>query len=379
MAYDFVVIGATGLQGRIVSRDLLEKGYRVLLCGRKQHKLEPLLRRKQAVFNYLELKDNAHTAQTLRNADAQVVVNCAEGDYNLDVQRISLKTGSHYVDLGSDVGMTRKQFAMHKAFQRKKLTAMTGCGSVPGIGNVMLRYANEKLDTVTNAEAGFAWTANMPAFVVPFSITSIIEEFTDKPTIVEKEHFKKVEPLGNDHVMRFMEIGNQREFLVRHPETYTFYEYLKPKGVKNVQFYAGFPDFSYEIIMAFIKSGLGSRETMPDGMRPIDHLAEALKANKAPEGYREKENLWVTVTGTKDGKPKTIKMNCIVPTLRGWEEHGCNIDTGLPCSIMAQMIKEGVITETGSRSPEFFVPVQPFFETINKRKMHVYENGKKVS
>lgn len=34
MNFDFVVLGATGMQGRIVVRDLLEKGYSVLLCGR---------------------------------------------------------------------------------------------------------------------------------------------------------------------------------------------------------------------------------------------------------------------------------------------------------------------------------------------------------
>lgn len=33
MAFDFIVLGATGMQGRIVSRDLLETGYSVFLCG----------------------------------------------------------------------------------------------------------------------------------------------------------------------------------------------------------------------------------------------------------------------------------------------------------------------------------------------------------
>ncbi len=380
MAYDFVVVGATGLQGRIVSRDLIEHGYKVLLCGRKRAQIEKLLTHDaQTSFRYVELTDHAHTMDILKNADASVVVNCAEGDFNLAVQRMSLKLGAHYLDLGSDVGMTAQQFALHNAFQRKRLCAMTGCGSVPGIGNVMLRHATEQLDRVDAVEAGFAWTANKQVFVVPFSITTIIEEFTDLPTIVENGKFKRVPAQSDDHAMRFREIGQQHEFLVRHPESYTFFHYLKRKGVKDVRFYAGFPHFSYNIIMSFINAGLNSKMSNKEGVRPVDLLADALKSNRPPAGYREKENLWVTLHGKVSGRKKTIHMNCLVPTLKGWEEHGCNIDTGLPCSIMAQMVKEGTITAVGSRSPEFFVPVKPFFKEIAKRRMIVLQNGRRVN
>ena len=43
MKYDFVVLDATGMQGRIVSRDLLENGYSVLLCGRDKPRVEQIL------------------------------------------------------------------------------------------------------------------------------------------------------------------------------------------------------------------------------------------------------------------------------------------------------------------------------------------------
>ncbi len=379
MSYDFVVVGATGLQGRIVSRDLLEKGYRVLLCGRHKKKLVPLLKRfKHATFKYVELEDNSLTANVLKRAKAPIVVNCAEGDFNLAVQKICLKIGCHYLDLGSSPKMTADQFALHSAFQKKGLCAITGCGSVPGIGNVMLRYAAAKLDKVDTIQAGFAWTANKEVFVVPFSIISIIEEFTDTPTLLENGKFRKVPAQSDAQIMRFREIGKQKVFLVRHAEAVTFFRYLKSKGIRNIKFYAGFPKFSYDIIMDFIKAGLGSKKPL-NGTRPIDLLAYALESNAAPAGYREKENLWVTLSGKRGGKKKIISMTCLVPTLKGWEQHGCNIDTGLPCSIMAQMLKDKVITATGSRSPEFFVPVKPFFKELSKRKMRVYENGRRVN
>ncbi len=379
-SYDFVVLGATGAQGRIVSRDLLEHGYRVLLCGRRRKRIEQLLKHDhKTAFHHVDLTNTAHTAQLLRNSGASVVVNCAEGDFNLNVQKICLRIGAHYLDLGSDVPMTTKQFKLHEAFQRKRLCAITGCGSVPGIGNVMLRYAAEKLDRVSFVRAGFAWAASKPVFIMPFSIISITEEFTEHPTIVENGRFRKVAPQSDAHVETFTDIGKQEIFLVRHPEPYTFYRYLKAKGVKDILFYAGFPEFSYTTIMSFITAGLGSQIPNKDGVKPVEMLAEALKGKTPPRGYTEKENLWVELTGTKNGRRKTIKMSCLAPTLPGWEESGCNIDTGLPCSIMAMMVKEGVITATGSRSPEFFVPVQPFFKALAKRRMRVFENGRQIN
>ncbi len=377
MAYDFVVIGANGLQGRIVSRDLIEKGYRVLLCDKSYPggRLAQYLRN----FRRIDLRDSERTASVLRRADAEVVVNCAEGDFNLEVQKFCLKLGSHYLDLGSDVPMTKAQFALHRAFERKKLCAMTGCGSVPGIGNVMLAHAAEKMDQVEYVESGFAWKPNMRVFVAPFSMVSIIEELTDWPIMFERGKFRRFRPQSGTHVRTFRWIGRQRVFLARHAEPYTYYQYLKNKRVETVKFYAGFPEFSYRQIMHYIDSGLGSLTPNGGGIKPAELLADALRERLPPEGYRETENLWVTLAGTKNDKPRITEMTCYATTLKGWEEHGCNIDTGLPCSIMAQMVREGEITARGSRSPEFFVPVKPFFRALAKRKMRIYENERRIN
>ena len=72
-------------------------------------------------------------------------------------------------------------------------------------------------------------------------------------------------------------------------------------------------------------------------------------------------------------------MECIATTLKGLEWATCNVDTGMPASIIAQMVKKDIITEKGSFSPEMVVPPQPFFKELAKRKMYVYENGKKIN
>ncbi len=280
MAYDFVVLGATGMQGKIVTRDLLENGYSVLMCGRNKLRVLHLLKKyKKTAFQYFEASKINETAKIIRKSCANVVVNCVEGDWNLCILKSCILACAHCIDLGSDINMTKDQLKCDAILKKKNLISITGCGSVPGIGNVMVRYATKKFDKIHTVEVGFSWDSNMKVFVVPFSIQSIIEEFTDPAPIVERCKFVTKTPLSSikwDH-HRF--IGQQKCFFVRHPETYTFYRYLKNKGIKNVRFYAGFPQHSFEKILALIELGFGSKKPiMFKGMktRPIDFTTEAL-------------------------------------------------------------------------------------------------------
>lgn len=381
--FDFVVIGATGMQGRIVTRDLLENGYSVLLCGRDKKRVEYLLHKhKKTDFVYLDAREIDKMASVFRRSGCSVVVNCVEGDWNLNILKASIKAGVHCIDLGSEIPMTREQFALHQTLKEKGLTHITGCGSVPGIGNVLLNFAAQKFDSLHTIEVGFAWNSNIKKFVVPFSMESIIEEFTEPSTNIKDGKFVKSRPLETLTRTKEPFVGKQNAMFVRHPETYTFYHYFKNKGLKNVRFYAEFPPHSFDVIKQLIDLGFDSKEKiLVDGVhvRPIDVVTQTLKDLKFPKGYTEKENLWLRLYGKHNGKTKDILIECIVGTNKGWEDAGCNIDTGMPASIMAQMIKEKTITERGSFAPEAIVPPKPFFHELSKRKMAIYENGKKIN
>lgn len=385
MKFDFIVFGATGMQGRIVTRDLLENGYSVLLCGRDKSRIEYLLKKypKKTAFKPIDVMNKKSMLDAIKFSGSKVLVNCVEGDWNDKILEVCIEAGIHSIDLGSDIPLTKKQFAMGPELKKKGLTHITGCGSVPGIGNVMLRYIYDDFDKVDYAEAGFAWDSNIKVFVVPFSIQSITEEFQHPADMILNHRHVTIKPLNT--VIRAFHRGVEKEpcFNVgHHPETFTFYEFFKSKGIRDVKFFAGFPDHSYNTIKNIIDLGLASTEPIDyEGKKvvPAKFLTEVFKRIKIPKGYVEHENLWAYVEGEKDGKKISVRMECIIKTLPGWEEAGSNIDTGMPASIIAQMIKEGKIKEHGAFSPEFIVDPLPFFKELKKRKMIVYRNGKQVN
>lgn len=383
MGFDFVVLGATGMQGKIVTKDLLKNGYSVLLCGRDKSRILHILKEfRKTSFECVDLTNIKHAANVIKKSGAKVVVNCAEGDWNFNALKACIEANVNLVDLGSDIEMTKKQLEYDKLLKSKNLIHITGCGSVPGVGNVMLKYAARKFDSIDSIDVGFVWDSNMKKFVVPFSILSVIEEFVNPAPVLEDRKIKYKVPLDNVIELKRRAIERQKCFLAEHSETYTFYKYFKRMGLKNIHFYSGFPNHSYEKIMTMIELGLGSKDPLTvckDSIRPVDFLTQVLKRLGYPEGYTEKENLWVYIYGKKKGQKKEVKMECLVFPLKGWEDAGCNIDTGMPASIMAQMIKENVITEKGSFAPEGVVPCEPFFEELKKRKMIVLENGRRIN
>jgi len=83
MVYDFCVLGATGMQGRIVTRDLLENGYSVMLCGRDKSRVLHFLKKyKRTDFKYIEATKIHTIKDAVKASKSNVVVNCMEGDWN---------------------------------------------------------------------------------------------------------------------------------------------------------------------------------------------------------------------------------------------------------------------------------------------------------
>lgn len=383
MRYDFAVVGANGIQGKIVARDLLESGYSVLLCANDDYGLEKHLEHDNAEFSLIDLRKLERVRRVLKHSGARVVVNCATDDFNLAVTKLALELGMHYLDLGSEAPMMREQFALHGVFRKAGLLAISGIGSTPGINNVMLRYVAPRFDTIDTVHLGFAWNSNMPVFVAPFSIDAIAYEFMEPATILRDGKFVEVMPDEETAInYRYKAIGRQRTCYTKHIEHHTFHEYLKDKGVRDIVVYSSFPPHSYDTLRALMELGFLSKEPIEIGgvaVRPLDFTMEVVRRIAIPEGYTEQENVWLKVYGTKDGKKRIEEMDCTAETLPGWEDATCNIDTAFPASILAQMIIHDEIPDRGLFSPEFVVEPEPFFQRLGEKQIFIYDNGKLIN
>ncbi len=384
MKYDFIVFGGTGQQGRLCVRDLLESGYNVLIAGRDSSGIKDLFNKwkKKSGFLGVDLRNQIEIERAIRKSGAKVVVNCAELVYNVPIMKACLKTRKSLTDLGGLQKITKEQFKLHKNFEKAGILNITGCGSTPGISNVMVAYAIEKFDSVDTIDLGFAWNSNIKKFVIPYSIQSIFNEFTEAPVTFHDGRFVKENRMFCRGTRKFKEVGKQTIYCIVHSEVFTFAKYFKNKGLKNIHYMAGFPEHSYKVIETLIDLGFNSQNLIGiNGIKisPLDFTIKVLKKIKIPKNYREIEDLWVKIEGNKKGKKERKEMNCITRTIKGWESAGSNINTGRTISIISQMLFRGEIEKTGVHAPEAVVPTKAFFKELAKRKMVVYEDGKRIN
>ncbi|MEK6928911.1 MAG: saccharopine dehydrogenase C-terminal domain-containing protein [Nanoarchaeota archaeon] len=379
MAYDFIVFGGTGLQGRICARDLLNSGYSVLLAGRDSSGIKDLLKNKKAEFMRIDLQNQEDIINAIRSSKAKIVINCAEFKFNLSIMRACLKAKKSCTDLGGLQKVTKEQFRLNSLFKKNGILCITGCGSTPGISNVMAAYAVNKFDSVETILLGFAWNSNKKVFVVPYSMESIFDEFTQPPIIFYNGKFKKENKVRCKGTFNFQAVGKQTVYCIVHSEVYSFSRYFRNKGLKNIYYMAGFPEHSMKFITELMDSEFSYSDVAKENkIKSIDFVTRILKQIPTPAGYKEVENIWVKIEGIKNGKKVKSEMNCITKTIKGWESAGSNINTGRTISIISQMLLRKKIQAKGVHAPESIVPQQDFFRELAKRRIFVYENGKKL-
>ena len=382
MKFDFIVLGATGEQGSIASRDLLNSGYSVLLCGRDPSRIQHILKHKKAKFSYIDVTNINNTAKVIKDSRAKIVLNCVELKYNLNVMKACLKVNVNYLDLGGLQEMTINQYKLYNAFKKRRLIALLGCGSTPGIANVMAKHAVNQFNTISHIDLGFAWNSNIKKFVMPYSIESIIYELTTPPVVLEKMKFVKTKTCEFQGLKEVKGIGKQYLYCIVHSEVYTFYKYFKHKGLKDIHYIAGFPEHSNEVLKVLMDLKLDSHDTIQingSKIKIIDFTREVLKRIEKPKDYKEIESVWVEVIGNKNNQTKSILISCITETLKGFESSGSNVNTGMPISIMAQLILINKINTTGVTSPEEAVPCKEFFNELSKRGIKIYQDGKRIN
>src|SRR3989344_4344814 len=98
--YDFLIFGAGGMQGKIVLKDLLEKKYRVFASDIYQQHVDALLENFPDIdYELHDLRDKKGTLSLIKRVNPFMVINCAEGDWNVSVYKACLKNKVHVIDL----------------------------------------------------------------------------------------------------------------------------------------------------------------------------------------------------------------------------------------------------------------------------------------
>lgn len=375
-----VMVLGVGAQGSAIAK-LLDKEPKVseILCADYDKKaaeaLGSTLKKAKAVqVNAKSVDDIVRIGEGV-----DIIVNGLPISFNLTVMEAALKLKANYQDLcmtelpgKTAVESTEYMFTeQHKKFLDHGVLALTNTGSAPGLANVVVREAVERMDSCDSIDMNVyegVWSKKF----IPFwwSPDVAFADMSEIPTRFENGRHIRTAPFANPVMMRFPGVEEEIRMVDHnHEEPVTMglnaEKYLK--GAKNIVFRYGGPHI--ELSEALYKMGFLSHEEREyNGFRyvpfdlALDHAPAAPKyadeiKEIIDEGlYTEEGAFQVVVQGKKDGKPIKVTVYVNTPGLiESFEKAGISHEsylTGQSAFIFTKMMVEDAVTQTGLISPE---------------------------
>jgi saccharopine dehydrogenase-like NADP-dependent oxidoreductase len=372
-----LVLGGAGAMGQVTVRDLFFSSTieEVVIGDVSTQRAERIKRfyGDKVKVQAVDISDAASLAEATQGSN--VVINCAPYQFNLPVMEACLTSGCHYLDLGGLFHTTRKQMELDARFKEKNLLAVLGMGAAPGMTNVMAAHAAQDLDEVEAIEivvGGVEFDKVGHPFLPPYSLDTVLDEYALQPMVYEDGRFRAKQPMSAEALVDMpWPVGKVKTVLTLHSEVATLPLTYKSKGIRRCTYRLGLPDEFHEHSKFLVKLGFASKNEIKLGdvsVVPRQMLARMVELHPAPETEpNDCEVIRVDVRGRKGGRNTQVRMESIVYSHPEWKISCGALDTGVPPSIVAQMIMDGQISERGALPPEQCVPPDPFFAQLAKR------------
>lgn len=375
----FVVLGGYGIIGRAVVEDLFNfSSGEIIIAGRDKEKARIFaekFRSPRVKWEQVEVNDVKKLTKILSDS---VVVNCLQYQFNLTVMSVCLNAKVSYCDLGGLYHKTKEQLKMNEEFRKIGKTAVLGCGSTPGITNVMIAHASNKLNKITDVDITFAdvdYTKYTHSFVLPYSFKTLVDEHTQRPAVFENRKIRFVEPLSGKKEYNFIKpFGKMNGYYSLHSELATIPDFLKHKGIKNCSFRVTFEDKFSGILKDLISLGLTSKDYVKyNGFTlPIIDYSTSVMDKLIPSGVKINDEEILQIYLNK-------KFTMTAHTKSKGEYAAGVRDTAIPCSIIAQFLASGIVSLPGVHAPESVVTPSIFFKELGKRGIRIFENKELIS
>ena len=379
-----IVLGGAGAMGRVTARTLTEyedidqvtiADYNV----ERAHEVAATLNSSKIQVKQIDVNDADRLASLVRGAD--VVLSAVEYVFNQPILRACIQEKVHYADLGGLFHMTRKLMDMGPQVEAAGITAVLGMGGTPGVTNLLARAAVDKLDRVDSIKVQLGCSDDTPStapLVAPYSIRTILDEFTRSPQVFQEGTWYPQQPLtGQEELIFPLPVGRATAIYSLHSECATFPVSFRDKGISHVSFKIAFPSDFLTKLKFLVDIGFGSEEPISvRGVKvsPREVLARLLEMTPVEDVEpRDCDVLRVVVAGEANKQQVEITNQVVVLPYLRWGISAGALDTGTPLAIAGRMLANGEVTRRGAFGPELCISVQPFFKELARYNMHVTE------
>jgi len=355
--------------GKVAIRDIVTYGdfSEIIVADYEVKKAEEYVKSlndKRLKSEFIDVTDKASLVKLMKRAD--VVLSCVGPFYKyaLVVVEAAIEAGRSLVDICDDYDITPKVLELHEKAKRKGITIITGLGASPGATNILAKLGSMRLDETESVKINLVQSAADPEGG-PAVIYHVFHSMYGQVPTYQDGKYEHVAAFidGEEEVLFPEPLGRFKVYHIGHPEPLTLPKYIQ--GLRYVSCKLNLnPPLVKDMIVELGNMGLisaGAVNIKGVELTPLDFfVAYMTKISEEPllAGIPYEGAVRVEVSGKKEGKPAKVTYLA---------KARMNEGTGVPVSVGAQMLANGLIKEKGVFAPESCVDPILFLKEMVKR------------
>ncbi len=161
MTKTFLLYGANGYTGELITRYSVERGMQPILAGRNAIAIEALAKKHHLDYKVFSLDETERVDAALSEVD--VVLHCA-GPFSITSRPMveaCLRTGTHYTDITGEIAVFEAAAAMDEQARKAGVMLMPGVGFDVVPSDCLARHLKDRLPTATHLSLAFHGVGRM--------------------------------------------------------------------------------------------------------------------------------------------------------------------------------------------------------------------------
>ncbi len=334
MSKRWLIYGANGYTGKIISERASARGLSPVLAGRREDAIRPLAQKLKLEHRIFDLADSVASDRGLEGIGA--VLHCA-GPFSITSQPMvdaCLRQKAHYLDITGEISVFETLHARHDEAVKAGVTLMPGVGFDVVPSDCLAALLAQKLPSATDLEIAFAADGSLSKG----TLKTMVEHW-EKGGAVRRGG--KIVPVRPAHISKSVTFSDRSRSVVSLPWGDVATAFFST-NIPNITVYVAGPSFmpAVSAAMAIFKPILSQRAVKDFLQKQIE------KRVNGPDEKMNKEGsvkLWGKVT---DAKGQSQEAWLDAP-----EAYSLTADTALEA---IQRVAKG------QTKPGYFTPSQAF-------------------
>lgn len=155
MSNTFLIYGANGYTGELITRHAVERGMKPILAGRNAIKIEELAKKHHLDYRVFSLDETDRLDAALQEVD--MVLHCA-GPFSITSRPMveaALRNNKHYTDITGEIAVFEAMAALDKKAQDAGVMLMPGVGFDVVPSDCLAKHLKDRLPTATHLSLAF--------------------------------------------------------------------------------------------------------------------------------------------------------------------------------------------------------------------------------